>query len=380
METQRILQFFALALVLLLIWTAWQDDYGVGAPEEPVAEEERIDDPGDVDDVPAPPEPGDQPEPEEDDVAEPAPQIDDAAAPATAAGDRLERGNTVRVRTDKLDVEISTRGGDIRQVDLLRHYRTLEGQEPFRLKSDVLQELFIAQSGLVPRQGEGPGPQSEFRVDQHEYVLGDDEDTIEVPLVWENDDGIKVTKRYIFERDSYVIKMEHEVENASDADWDAYQYAQLRSGDIDDGTSWFIYTYTGGVVHGEENRYDKISFSDMRSDDLSEDLTNGWAAIIQHYFVGAWIPPRDETHRYYTRSLDNNQYLLGISSPRQNIAAGSSGTFEHQLWVGPKEQERLAQVAEGLDLTVDYGWLTIISKPLFIALSWIHGVVGNWGW
>ncbi|QIT57051.1 membrane protein insertase YidC [Aquisalimonas sp. 2447] len=378
METQRLLQFFALGLVLLFIWTAWEDQYGRSATEETATEERVEEAPDDAPaDAPGPADPDDDAAP-----AEAAEADREEAAPATAAGDRMERGETIRVRTDKLDVEISTRGGDIRQVDLLQHFKTLDQEEPLRLMSDRLDALFIAQAGLVPREGDGPGPRSEFRIegDQREFELGDDQDTVEVPLVWESDDGIRVTRYFVFNRDSYVIDVRHEVENTSDSAWDAYQYAQLRSGEIDDGTSWFIYTYTGGVVHGEEDRYDKISFSDMRSSDLSRDLRNGWGAIIQHYFVGAWIPPRDETHRYYTRSLDDNQYLLGMSSPRKSIAAGDSGTFEHQLWVGPKEQNRLAEVAEGLDLTVDYGWLTIISKPLFIALSWIHGIVGNWGW
>lgn len=375
MDTQRILQFFALGLVLVLIWTAWQEDYGAGTPEETVAEEDAAEAPAD-----APAEPADPEAPSDDDDTADEPSAAEEETPATASGDRLERGDTVRVRTDKLDVELSTRGGEIRQVDLLQHFRTLEGEEPLRLMSDRLDELFIAQIGLLPREGDGPGPQSTFSVEETEYELGDDEDTIEIPMVWENDDGVRVTRRYIFSRDSYVVEVRHEVENASDADWSPFQYAQLRSGEIDDGTSWFIYTYTGGVVHGEEERYDKVSFSDMRSSDLARDLTDGYAAMLQHYFVGAWIPPRGERHTYYTRSLDNNQYLLGMSSPRKTIAAGSSGTFEHKLWVGPKEQDRLAEVAEGLDLTVDYGWLTIISKPLFIALSWIHGVVGNWGW
>ncbi len=379
METQRLLQFFALGLILLFIWTAWEDQHGRPATEE-TAEEERVADAPDDAPDDAPEAAPDVPDDDEE-TAEPDDQREETA-PATAAGDRMERGETIRVRTDRLDVEISTRGGDIRQVDLLQHYKTLEGQEPLRLMSDVLEDLFIAQSGLVPREGDGPGPRSEFRFDgdSRELELGEDEDTIEVPLVWESDDGVRVTKRYIFSRDSYVIDLEHEVENTSENAWDAFQYAQLRSGDIDDGTSWFIYTYTGGVVHGEEQRYDKISFSDKRSSDLSRDLTDGYAAIIQHYFVGAFIPPRGETHRYYSRALDDNQYLLGMSSPRKSIAAGSTETFTHQLWVGPKEQARLVEVAEGLDLTVDYGWFHIISKPLFIALSWIHGIVGNWGW
>ena len=376
MDTQRILQFFALAFILMLIWTAWQEDYGPAAPtDEPAAEESREE----PDDSPDAPEDAPGAAPDDDADEDDAPPGEEAA-PATAAGDRMERRDTVRVRTDKLDVEISTLGGDVRQADLLQHARTLDSDEPLRLFTDTFDNLFVAQLGLVPRDGDRIGPDTEFQAEQDAYELGDDDDTLVVPLVWEGNNGIRVTRNYIFRRDSYLIDVEQEVENNTDDGWDGFQYTQLRTGEIDDGTSWFIYTYTGGVVHGEEERYDKISFSDMRSDDLSRDLTDGYAAILQHYFVGAWVPPRSETHRYFTRSLDNNQYLLGASSPRKQIASGESDTFTTQLWVGPKEQERLREVAEGFDLTVDYGWLTIISKPLFIALSWIHGIVGNWGW
>ncbi|MDN3516614.1 membrane protein insertase YidC [Aquisalimonas lutea] len=378
METQRLLQFFALGLILLLLWTSWEEQYG-NPFTQPQATEERTEQEGAAE-APGPAEPAPSGETGEQRPAA-SPEEGDQA-PTTAADERLPRGETIRVRTDMLDVEISTRGGDIRQADLLKHYQSLEQEQPFRLMSDELEHLFIAQSGLVPREGDGPGPRSTFELatDRQSFELAEGEDTLEVPLVWEGDNGIRVTKRYTFHRDSYVVDLVHEVENTSGADWNAYQFAQLRSTDIDDSSSWFIYTYTGGVIHGEEESYTKFSFSDMHDEDIARDLTNGWAAIVQHYFVGAWIPPRGQTHRYYSRALDNNQYLLGMSSPRKTIAAGDSGRFEHKLWVGPKDQERLAAAADGLELTVDYGWLTILSKPLFIALSWIHSVIGNWGW
>ena len=133
------------------------------------------------------------------------------------------------------------------------------------------------------------------------------------------------------------------------------------------------------MIYSPEEKYEKISFSNMENDDLSRDISDGWLAMIQHYFLAGWVPPRDQVLRYYTR-VNRGEYVLGQSSPWVSVDAGGQALLENQLVVGPKTQKRLAPVAEGLELTVDYGWLTIISKPLFIALDWIHSVVGNWGW
>ncbi|MFO7858775.1 MAG: membrane protein insertase YidC [Ectothiorhodospiraceae bacterium] len=377
METQRLLQFFALGFILLMIWTSWEEQYGSPLEAEPQQTEEQVAEES------ADASPGEAPGPAEGDGGRAEPAGGGGDGDTQAAGDRLERGDSINVRTDLLDVVISTRGGDIRQVDLRQHYRTLESEEPYRLMDDRLDRLFVAQAGLVPREGDGPGPGSTFRLttDRDSFELDEGEDTVEVPLVWENDAGVTVTRRYRFHRDSYEVEVVHEVDNGSDAEWDAYQYAQLRSTALDTGSSWFIYTYSGGVVHGEEESYTKIAFDEMADSDFRQDLTDGYAAIIRHYFIGAWLPPRGETYRYYTGERGDSQYVIGASSPRKTVSSGDTGRFENTLFVGPKEQERLtAADADGLELTVDYGWLTILSKPLFTALSWIHSVVGNWGW
>lgn len=371
METQRLFQFFALGLILLLIWGAWERDHSPQrtAPEQVSEEQEAQDD--------------DQFVPDDLEGEGPERDVDDRAAderPETADQDADVRD--IRVTTDLLDVEISTRGGELRRVDLLQYPVSTDDPTSLRLMSDEARRLFIARAGIVTEDPAlGPGSRGVYTVDQDSFSLDDDADSVTVPLVWEGADGLRVTKRYTFHRDSYLIDVEHTVENATGQDVRASQQTYLRrSADHGDGTSWFIYTYTGGVLHTPDDRYTKLSFSDMGgSDRLDQNVRDGWLAMIQHYFIGAWIPPEGEERRYWSQERDGNVFDLGMNTFWRSVAEGESGEFSTQLYVGPKEYRRLAAAAEALDLTVDYGWLTIISRPLFIVLEWIHSVVGNWG-
>ncbi|AGY92830.1 hypothetical protein SPICUR_09555 [Spiribacter curvatus] len=368
MDNQRLFLIGALALVLLLIWTTWQRDYGA----EPAPQVESTEA---ASESAAP-------------VAEAPPssssQADTEAAPAREPGndtanDAAGSSDVIRVETDMLSVSIPLQGGNISQAQLLKHSVSEDDPAPFTLLSPS-SPLFMAQSGLVSDGGEAPDHQATWQASDDQYRLEDGQDTLEVPIRWRSDDGVTVTRRYIFERDSYVVRMVQEVENRSDSPWRAYQYSQLlRSAETEGPGFLGAASYTGGVIYSPAEKYEKISFGDMEDDDLSRDIDDGWLAMIQHYFLAAWVPPRDQAMRYYSR-FDEGEYVLGQSSPWQTAAAGETATFENRLFVGPKEQDRLDAVATGLQLTVDYGWLTIISKPLFIALSWIHDVVGNWGW
>jgi len=190
-----------------------------------------------------------------------------------------------------------------------------------------------------------------------------------------------VTKTYVFRRDSYVVEVEHRVENHSDQPWRGAQYRQFqRTEPTDMEKSAFLYTYTGGVIYSPEEKYEKIDFDDMRDADLNRKIEGGWAAMIQHYFVGAWVPGPQEVNHFYTKAPEGRPYVLGLVSEPTTVAPGDSTTFHTRLFVGPKEQKRLKQVAEGLELTVDYGILTFIAKPLFWLLEYIYAVIGNWGW
>jgi len=369
MENQRMFLFVALALVLLLIWTTWQRDYGPAVA--PVAEQTQ----SDQAQQPAP-----EPSRADDDAQAAAPAANERTTPDASAIDRdAVMADVIEVQTDVLDVVIPLAGGNIREARLRQHTRSVDDNTPFTLLGNR-NPLFIAQSGLVGDGVDAPDHTAQWQAEQARYVLDPNATDIVVPLRWRSDEGVTVTRRYHFSRDSYQVRVTHEVSNQGDQPWRAYQYNQLRRTPDSEGPGFLgAASYTGGVLYSQADKYQKVRFKNMDDEDISRDITNGWLAMIQHYFLAAWVPPRDQAMRYYSR-VDNNQYVLGQSSPWQAVAADSSATFENQLFVGPKEQSRLDTVAEGLELTVDYGWLTIISKPLFIALDWIHDVVGNWGW
>ena len=365
MDTQRILLFFALSLVLLLIWQAWIEDYG--AKPEPARQVQQSDIPQPPGDVPA------------------SPEMAGVEAPAVPppTPDALARATRVKVVTDVFEAEIDTTGGDLRQVLLLDYpVSSRQPDQPFRLMEDRGLRIFIAQSGLLSRDRPAPDHYATYTAEQTEYQLAPGASELRVPLRWEGPDGIVVTKVYTFRAGSYLIDVEHIVENGSAEPWTGYQYRQFqRTRPTDQEGSWFLYTYTGGVISTLDKRYEKINFDDMDKVDLQREVQGGWAAMIQHYFLGAWIPAEDEANIFYSKSPDARPYVLGMRTAEPTeVAPGESQRLSARLYIGPKIQDNLAEVSETLKLTVDYGILTILAQPLFWLLSYIHKVVGNWGW
>ncbi len=364
MDNQRLLLFIALSFVSLMLWEAWQRDYYSPAPTTT----EQAAAPATAPSAPAADLPAASP------GGAPAAQIQSDALVATAA--------RVHVRTDVLDVLIDTQGGDLRQADLTRFPKDSKTPDvPVRLLNEQMPELFIIQSGLRTQTGTEPTHHVVFTSDQNEYRLTPGQEMLEVPLVWRSPEGVTVTKRYRFRPGSYVVELVQDVTNQSGADWSGHQYRQLqRSEGIKDANSKFIYTYTGGVIYSPEEKYEKIKFEDMTDTNLARDIKDGWAAMIQHYFLGALIPAAGEVNHYYTRVIDGNRYVLGLVGPTLTIPNGGSQAFSSRVFIGPKLQDQLATVAPGLELTVDYGMLTVIAKPIFWLVEKIHDFVGNWGW
>ena len=365
MDNQRLFLFIALSFIGLMLWEAWQRDYNT-PPPAPVEVSETQAESGAV--VPAP-----------GDIPTAVPNI-----PATAEepASQVVTAARVRVVTDVFSIEIDTRGGDVRSADLLAYPKESSKPDvPVRLLNDQMPDLFIIQSGLRTQTGTEPTHHVVFEAQQQEYRLQAGQSELVVPLTWRSPEGVTVTKRYRFTPGSYEIGLEQEVTNNTSATWSGRQYRQLqRAEGGDDGTSQFIYTYTGGVIYSPAEKYEKIEFGDMADADLARDITNGWAAMIQHYFLAAVIPNTDEANHYYSRSLGGQRYVLGLVGPGQSVEPGATGVFKSRLFVGPKLQDHLAEIAPGLELTVDYGVLTVIAKPIFWLLEKIHDVVGNWGW
>lgn len=360
MDNQRLFLFIALSFVALMLWEAWQRDYHtpVPTPTEVVSATTTP-----AQDLP---------------VATPGTPSQEPAAADSA----LASASRVHVVTDVYDIVIDTRGGDLRQADLLDYPKNSDNPDiPVRLLDEGMPELFIIQSGLRTQSGTEPTHHVVFEAAQTEYRLQPGVQTLEVPLTWRSPEGVTVTKTYRFSAGSYVIELNQRVENQSGADWRGYQYRQLqRAEGSTDGSNRFVYTYLGGVIYSPEEKYEKIAFDDMADSNLSRDITNGWAAMIQHYFLGAIIPETGEPNHYYSRALDGNRFVLGLVGPTHTVAAGATENFASRIFLGPKLQDHLGAVAPGLELTVDYGVLTIIAKPIFWLVEKIHDLVGNWGW
>ncbi|GAB2640757.1 membrane protein insertase YidC [Vibrio panuliri] len=308
----------------------------------------------------------------------PAPSFADELDPAPA---QQATAKAITVTTDVLTLSIDTVGGDIVQADLNQYTAELDSPALFELLKNEPGHQFIAQSGLVGPQGIdlSSSNRPHYAVSADSFTLADGQDELRIPMTFAAN-GIEYTKTFILKRGSYAVDVEYDVVNNSGNNATFGMYAHLRQNVMDDGGSITMPTYRGGAYSTEDTKYKKYSFDDMQDRNLSINLTDGqgWAAMIQHYFASAWIPRDEPGTNLYTRVI-GNLADIGVRMPNKTIANGETAELKATLWVGPKLQDQMAEVAPHLDLVVDYGWLWFIAKPLHWLLSTIHGFVGNWG-
>lgn len=368
MESQRNFLLIGLVVVSFLLWNQWQADYGP-KPVAPAQQAEQV--------TPSTPS-ADMPQTlpsasvgENSDV--PVTQDAGVTATVTAVSDSL-----VQVKTDTLDVLIDTRGGDVVSAKLIKFPVTQGSDDSYSLLHPQSSSLYIAQSGLIGKDAiDTQRGRPAYVVSQKEYVLQSNE--LIVPLRWTSAEGLNVTKRFVFKRGQHDIAVEYEVKNGTMVSKQFQQYAQLKQSVEGEEGSMFMPTYRGGAYSTKEDRYAKFSFDDMEDERLNETTVGGWAGMIEHYFVAAWVPPQQDTNQIYSRLLQNRYAAIGFVGQPVDLQAGDTTTLSSTLYVGPKDQDVLAQLAEGLDLTVDYGILWWISQPLFKLLQLIQGLVINWG-
>lgn len=359
MENQRLILFVALTLIVFALWQSWETRHEKAAVPAQAAQTATAAGEA-VPELPALPG-----------------QAVPAEGAATAAAQRI------RVVTDLLELEIDGQGGDIRKASLLAYPVAVDRpEEKFVLMNDAPGRLFIAQSGLIARNATLPDHHALYAAPQAEYRLAEGQQELKVPLTWDNGQGLTVTKTLTFRRDSYIVEVDFRVENKSGQEIGLAMYRQLQRDDHGEATdSQFIYTYTGGVISNSDEKYKKLEFDDLgKWQPETEYAGGGWAAMLQHYFLGAWLAGDEEQNRFYTKQLDGNRYVIGMSTAEQNLAAGASATLASRLYVGPKEQERLKAAAKNLVLTVDYGLLTVLAQPLYWLLDLINDFLKNWGW
>jgi YidC/Oxa1 family membrane protein insertase len=389
MDNFRLILLMSLAAVLFLIYQAWMEDYGRQQAAPQTAAQSAPGQPAKSADAATSLAPGDEPaRPTDAPDAPPAhPASAGSVSPLEGGAASVQPGSAttsvVTVKTDVLRAEIATRGGTIQSLWLKDYAADADRPEvPLQLLKPDAPNMFIVQSGLL---GGGdvtvPTHEADFTTAQSAFQLADGDDQLVVELVWRGDSGLEVIKRYRFERGSYLVHAEQHIDNNTGAPTAVRNYDQLQRTElVDPNKSSFIHTYTGAVYYGPEEKYKKETFKEMTKRPLDVSITGGWIAMIQHYFMAAWIPQPDEPQTFYSKVVGDGRYIIGQYSPAVTIPAGGSHTFENRLFVGPKLQDQLDQIAPGLELAVDYGWLTILAKPIFWLLELIHSLVGNWGW
>jgi YidC/Oxa1 family membrane protein insertase len=300
-----------------------------------------------------------------------------AATPAASAA--TASANIIHVRTDVLDLDISTRGGTIEQADLLKYPKVKGEAAPVRLENqgDPL-TVYLLQSGLTG-PGNTPNHLAMFTSARTDYELGNAAE-LRVPLTWTDDHGVTVTKTYVFHPGRYEIEVDYTVDNHSDAPWQAASYAQIVRNDPRTKRSMFnveSYAFHGPAVW-DGHKYRKLDTADKDDSHLSVDVTDGWIAALQHHFVSAVIPLKGEQHRF-TLAASADQYQLAATGPVKTVEPGKTVQFQESFYVGPKLQSQLAGAGHELERVADYGRLTFLAQPLFTVLNWVHSVSGNWG-
>ena len=369
MDTQRLILFFIFGFSLLMLWEAWEKEHRPQpAPQAQVSSA-----------VPSSAVPGPSAKAGAQPPAAPRPaegSIPGAAAPAA-------KGETITVRTDLVIAEIDTLGATLKRVELLKHKEAKDSAKNLVLLGR--EHRYEAQSGITGAGG--PNHHSVFLAQAGDRVLADGQEMIELRLTSHGADGLEVTKLYRFKRNSYVIDVVLEIKNTKAvAVVSPDTYFQLThdgtsSADANAVASTFgAQSFNGFAVYTEEKKFEKVQLTDVdkKKVDHVKQASDGWLAYVQHYFVAGWIPPAKLVRSYEVLKRDD-LYFGTVRIPVGTIEPGASASVAVPLYAGPQEQSRLAAVAPGFDLVVDYGWLTIIAWPLFWLLEKFHALSGNWG-
>jgi YidC/Oxa1 family membrane protein insertase len=379
MNQTRTFLIFALLALAYLLWTDWEKDYGPQPAPAPVAATTST----------APSADGTFP-------GASGGSSNSATIPATGTGGSEQPAQLITVSNDLLRLTIDTRGGSVVRSELLNYpaeprTKNDPNPAPARLLDDDQAHFFAAQSGLVSAQGNAPDHRAVFQSAQTSYALANGQNELKVDLTWTGADGIKVTKTYTVTRGSYVVDMSQRVDNAGSATWQGNAYQQLqRLAPATAKSSWFqsfsdpsSHSFFGAGWYSPQDKFESLSFTDFQKKPLNRSVTGGWVEMLQHYFFVAWIPKADEAGTFSTSVTNPNTatptYLIRSVGPAMTVGPGQNATSSARLYVGPKLQGTLDSVAPGLELSTNYGWLTVIAQPLHWLLSQLHAIVSNWG-
>ena len=311
------------------------------------------------------------------------PAPDTKEDPGTNAVDAKAGDNIIQVFTGTLQLAIDLNGGDIVEVALPKHLEDIDDPDtPFVLLERNRQRTYVAQSGLIGRNGIDAQQRARFTSESRRYELAPGEDTLTVDLKWQGNNGVRITKRFTLRRGVYLVDVKYIVENVSDQRWRANLFGQIKrdsSPAPSSSTGMGLQPFLGAATTQPDDRFTKFSFDDMAEEPFKRQLSGGWIAMIQHYFLSAWIPNPEQTHIYSTRVTDDGFNIAGFTSPALVVDPGQTASASAQFYAGPKKQYRLEEISPYLELSVDYGWLWWIAQPLFWLLTQIQNIVVNWG-
>jgi YidC/Oxa1 family membrane protein insertase len=396
MQTQRTVLWIIFSMSLLFLWDAWQKHQGKpslfsaapttsqstgsetsASPATAASSSATV--PSATGTSTTPTAPGDKT----------VPQASSAVVPPTGGGVSAASASAqqppVRLANDVLSLEIDLVGGEVQRAELLKYRESTDAKGSVVLLNEKTGHVYVAQLGLIgaPQGVVWPTHRTPFTASSGSAVMAEGQDEVSLTLSAESG-GVRVIRRYALKRSEYLLRTTTEVHNLSDAPIRPTQYLQLtRDASKPPGESQFYSTYTGPVVYTDTDRFQKVDFGDIekgKKDLHAKSANDGWAGIIQHYFVSAWIPAQGSTREYFTRKVDTNLYSVGMLEALKDIEPAGKATVSANLFVGPQDQKLLASIAPGLDLSVDYGIFAVFAKPLFWLLQFLYGIVQNWGW
>ena len=370
MDNQRLIIWGFFAVMAYLTWQTWMQDYGPQPAQPPAVSEEAVLPADDLDALPELSAAGGE-----------LPSME--AAPAeTPAEPAAEQGSMVIVTTDVFEIEINTRGGTIQRATMLGYPVAKDRpNEKIKLLNTVPDDHGAIRSWLRSSNATATDANTLYEVTAASFGLGD-KDELVVPLTWTDASGVTFEKRFTFTRGNYSIQLQQNVRNNSETAWRGDQVTQLQRRSYELERSMFnvdSYSFDGAQIF-DGDKAEKLKRGNLLDDGpFNVTSDNGWYASIQHHFLTAIIPPADSTHIFQVR-VDDNRLTASVISAPQTVAPGASASFNKTLFVGPKLQTQLNELHPKLKLSVDYGWLVILSNPMFWLLSWIYSFIGNWGW
>ena len=304
------------------------------------------------------------------------------AKPSTTV--EVTSGRIIQVKTDVLQLAVDLQGGDIMELSLPKFLAELDDpNDPFVLLEDNAALTYIAQSGLIGPDGIDSNGRALFNASSATYVLNPGDDSVVVDLEWQGNAGVRVTKRFTLYPGSYLIDVDYLIENNSAERWQGNLFGQIKRGSAPppsaNTNAMGMKPFLGVALTQPDDRFTKFTFDDLEEESFKAQLPGGWIAVVQHYFLSAWIPNPDQIQTYSARVTSTGFNIAGFTSPALTLDPGKSGKVGAKFYAGPKDQYRLQEISPYLDLTVDYGFLWWIAQPLFWLLTNIHALVGNWG-